>query len=62
MNLAEIDADLRKSLLSNEKCVGFVVHHGKCLWLVDWAAHFTLDQQKNIDAMCTEERYRRLRA
>lgn len=59
MNLAEIDADVRSTLLSREQCVGFVVHRGKTNWLVDWADHFTLDQQKNIDAMCTEDRYRR---
>ncbi|WP_413208512.1 hypothetical protein [Rhodospirillum sp. A1_3_36] len=59
MNLAAIDNDQRNLLLSREQCVGFSVYQGSALWLIDWADNFTLDQQKNIDAMCTEERYRR---
>ncbi|MFY0623644.1 MAG: hypothetical protein JXQ89_18335 [Pelagimonas sp.] len=59
MNLAEIDFGLRNSLLAREQCVGFSIHQGKIAWLIDWVDHFTLDQQKNIDAMCTEERYQR---
>ncbi|MEH7882588.1 MULTISPECIES: hypothetical protein [Rhizobium] len=59
MNLAEIDHELRKALVSGEQCIGFVIYRGEAIWLIDWVDHFTLDQQKNIDAMCTEERYRR---
>ena len=59
MNLLEIRSEVRDALLSREQCIGFVVHRGKTAWLIDWADHFTLDQQKNIDAMCRDERYRR---
>lgn len=59
MNLAEIDLDLREKILHREQCIGFVVYKGEEVWLLDWPDYFTLDQQKNIDAMCSEERYRR---
>ncbi|MEB3046828.1 hypothetical protein [Rhizobium mulingense] len=59
MNLAEIDPELRKALDSREQSIGFVIYRGETIWLIDWVDHFTLDQQKNIDAMCTEQRYRR---
>lgn len=59
MNLAEIDQNLREGLLKREDCIGFFVINGTYDWIIDWEAHFNLDQQKNIDAMCTEPRYRR---
>ncbi|WP_432444977.1 hypothetical protein [Rhizobium leguminosarum] len=59
MNLAEIDHELRKALVSREQCVGFVVYRGEAIWLIDRVDYFTPDQQKDIDAMCTEQRYRR---
>lgn len=57
MNLAIIDQNLRIELLSRAQTVGFIVYHGELLWLIDWADYFTLDQQKEIDALCTEDRY-----
>lgn len=58
MNLAAINDDLRKALVSREKCIAFIVHLGEFYWLIDFPDHFTLDQQKNINALCAEERYR----
>lgn len=59
MNLVEIDESTKGSLLGREKCIGFFVYQGNFVWIVDWPDNFTLNQQKNIDALCTEERYRR---
>ena len=59
MNLAEIDQNLRAGLLKRGDCIGFYVLNGNYSWIIDWEAHFNLDQQKNIDAMCSEQRYRR---
>lgn len=59
MNLAEIDHNLREALVSREKSIGFFIYRGEAIWLIDWADYFTLDQQKNINAMYTEKRYRR---
>jgi len=59
MNLVRIDPELRNALTLREQCIGFVIFHGSVFWIIDGADHFTLDQQKNIDALCTEERYRR---
>lgn len=59
MNLAAIDHNLRDDILRREQCIGLVVYKGETVWLIDWPDHFTLNQQKNIDAMCSEERYRR---
>lgn len=59
MNSVEIDENTRRSLLEREKCIGFFVYQGDFVWIIDWSDNFTLDQQKNIDALCTEERYRK---
>ena len=59
MNSAEINEDIRRSLLEREKCIGFFVYQSDFVWIIDWSDNFTLDQQKNIDALCAEERYRR---
>jgi hypothetical protein len=59
MNLVRIDSELRNALTLREQCIGFVIFRGDAFWIIDGADHFTLDHQKNIDALCTEERYRR---
>jgi len=59
MNLMEIDTELREGLITRKKSVAFIVIRNETLWLVDWSDHFTLDQQKNINAMCSEQHYQR---
>ena len=55
MNLAEIDTDLSKELVTRDKKIGFIVFKGTYTWIIDWSDYFTLDQQKNIDALCSKE-------
>lgn len=50
MNLAQIDQVLRDSILKRENCIGFFVYSGDYFWIIDWEAHFNLDQKKNFDA------------
>lgn len=58
VELEELGADLREALSSGDKCIAFFVYHGEASWLIDWKDYFTLDHQKDIDALCNEERYR----
>ncbi len=60
MNLAEIDTDLSNKLITRDKKIGFIVFNGTYIWIIDWSDYFTLDQQKNIDALCSKEEYREM--
>lgn len=62
MNLAQINDELRESILMREECIGFIVHSGNYYWIIDWEAHFNLDQAKNIEALCEKPQYRRFMA
>lgn len=53
MNLVEIDKGLREGIVKREDCVGFFVCDGSYYWIIDWEAHFNLDQKKNFDAALT---------
>ncbi|MFS8057150.1 hypothetical protein QD357_30780 [Rhizobium sp. BR 317] len=59
MNLEQISSDLREGILKREECIGFFVHSSSYYWIIDWEAHFNLDQAKNIEAMCENPQYRR---
>ncbi len=59
MNLEEIDQSTRRALVEREQCIGFIVYEGRTVWIIDWADHFTLNHQKNIDSLCSEERYQK---
>jgi hypothetical protein len=59
MHITEISKDLRESILSRDRCICFVVYDEYSEWVIDFVDNFTLDQQKNIDALCNEERYRK---
>lgn len=50
MKLAHINQDLRNSILERQYCIGFFVYLGAYYWIIDWEAHFNLDQKKNFDA------------
>ena len=50
MNLEAIDQDLRDKILEHSECIGFFVYLENYLWIIDWEAHFNLDQKKNFDA------------
>lgn len=45
-----INTSLRKQILKGEECIGFIVFKGSYFWIIDWEAHFNLDQKKNFDA------------
>ena len=57
MNSDQITSELRKGILEREECIGFFVHSGNYYWIVDWEAHFNLDQAKNIEALCEKPQY-----
>jgi hypothetical protein len=59
MNLDRISNELRENILKREECVGFFVHSGEYHWIIDWEAHFNLNQVKNINAICEKPQYRR---
>lgn len=57
MNLDKIDRQLRDVIIERKECIGFFVHFDSYYWIIDWEAHFNIDQKKNYDAALRHKYY-----
>lgn len=65
MNLDPFNNELIESLQDWRDCFAYVVHNRKSYWILDWEAHFNLDQLKNFQAslrkgIINKERYEKV--